>query len=165
MTATRETEVATSDLCDEHGEAVQSCDLQLRQFGGRNTFMGTITTIRCHEDNVLIKDALSEPGEGRVLVVDGGGSLRCALMGDNMARRAVENGWAGVIIHGAVRDAAALRTLDLGVKALGTNPRRSAKAGAGQRDDVVSCGGVAFVPGDTVASDDDGIVVVAHRCS
>jgi regulator of ribonuclease activity A len=104
---------------------------------------------------------LSEPGEGRVLVVDGGGSLHTALMGELIAGLAVENGWSGAIINGAVRDVATLRTLDLGIKALGSNPRKSTKTGAGERDVPVEFGGVTFTPGDEVFSDDDGIVVLA----
>ncbi|MFC4117641.1 ribonuclease E activity regulator RraA [Nonomuraea zeae] len=149
----------TADLYDERGDELDSCDLQLRQYGGRGAFDGTISTVRCHQDNVLLKAALSEPGAGRVLVVDGGGSLHTALMGDLIAGLAVANGWAGVVIHGAVRDVAALRELDLGVKALGSNPRKSAKEGAGERDVPVTFGGVTFVPGAQLFSDDDGILV------
>lgn len=152
--------VGTADLYDEYEERLQSCDLQLRQYGGRRVFAGPIATVRCFEDNALVKAVLGTPGEGRVLVVDGGGSLHTALMGDLIAGSAVANGWAGVVIHGAVRDVAALAELDLGVKALGSNPRKSAKTGAGERDAVVSFGGVSFQPGARLVSDDDGIVVL-----
>jgi regulator of ribonuclease activity A len=151
---------ATADLYDEHGEALQSCDLQFRQFGGRSRFSGRAVTVACHEDNALLKSVLSEPGEGRVLVVDGGGSVHTALMGDLIAGLAVGNGWSGAVINGAVRDVATLRTLDLGIKALGSNPRKSGKTGAGERDVPVEFGGVTFTPGDEVWSDDDGIVVL-----
>ena len=151
--------VSTADLYDEHGEALQSCDLQFRQFGGRSAVTGTAVTVRCFQDNALLKSVLSEPGEGRVLVVDGGGSLHIALMGDLIAGLGVANGWAGVIINGAVRDVAVLRTLDLGIKALGSNPRKSGKTGAGERDVPVSFGGITVRSGDQVTSDDDGIVV------
>jgi regulator of ribonuclease activity A len=153
--------ISTADLYDEHGEALQSCDLQFRQFGGRATFSGAAVTVRCFQDNALLKSVLSEPGSGRVLVVDGGGSLHTALIGDLIAGLGVTNGWAGVIINGAVRDVAALRTLDIGVKALGSNPRKSGKTGSGERDMPVSFGGVTIRPGDLVTSDDDGIVVRA----
>jgi regulator of ribonuclease activity A len=149
----------TADLYDERGDELDSCDLQLRQYGGRRAFDGTISTVRCHQDNLLLKAALSEPGTGRVLVVDGAGSLHSALMGDMIAGLAVANGWAGVVIHGAVRDVAALRELDLGVKALGSNPRKSAKDGTGERDVPVTFGGVTFIPGAQLFSDDDGILV------
>jgi regulator of ribonuclease activity A len=151
----------TADLVDDIGPDVQSCDVQFRQFGGRTQFAGPISTVRCLQDNALLKSVLSRPGEGGVLVIDGEGSLHTALVGDVIAELARSNGWAGLVVHGAVRDAAALRELDLGIKALGTNPRKSNKTGAGERDVAVSFGGVTFVPGDIAYSDDDGIVVVA----
>ncbi|GLY75526.1 ribonuclease E activity regulator RraA [Actinoallomurus iriomotensis] len=151
--------IITADLYDEHGDDLQSCELQLRQFGRRTAFHGDVTTVRCHEDNVLLKSVLTEPGEGRVLVVDGGGSLRAALMGDLIATLAADNRWAGVVINGAVRDTVALRTIDLGIKALGSNPRKSRKEGLGDRDVPVSFGGVTFHPGTRLFSDDDGILV------
>ncbi|MEV5552168.1 ribonuclease E activity regulator RraA [Nonomuraea wenchangensis] len=151
--------ISTADLYDEHGDQLDSCHLQLRQYGGRRAFSGRIATVRCHEDNALLKSVLSEPGEGRVLVVDGGGSLRAALMGDVIAGIAVASGWAGVVIHGVVRDVAALRDLDLGIKALGSNPRKSAKTGAGERDVPVTFGDAVFHPGAELFSDEDGILV------
>ena len=150
----------TSDLVDDIGPDVRSCDVQFRQYGGRTEFAGPITTVRCHQDNSLLKSVLSEPGDGGVLVIDGAGSLHTALVGDVIAELGRSNGWAGLIVNGAVRDAATLRTLDIGIKALGTNPRKSTKSGAGDRDVVVSLGGVEFRPGDVAFSDDDGIVVV-----
>ena len=121
--------------------------------------------MRCLEDNALLKSVLSTPGEAGVLVIDGAGSLHTALVGDVIAELARSNGWAGLVIHGAVRDAAALRGIDLGIKALGTNPRKSGKTGAGERDVTVNFGGVTFEPGDIAYSDDDGIVVVAAAAS
>ncbi len=118
-------------------------------------------TVRCREDNTLLKSVLSEPGRGRVLVVDGGASLHRALMGDVIAGIAVDTGWAGVVINGAVRDVAALASMDIGIKALGSNPRKSAKTGAGARDIPVSFGGATFTPGTEVYSDEDGIVTLA----
>ena len=150
----------TADLVDDIGPDVRSCDLQLRQFGGRSQFAGPITTVKCFGDNALLKSVLSEPGNGGVLVIDGDGSLHSALVGDVIAGLGVDNDWAGPIINGAVRDAAALRSLDIGIKALGTNPRKSTKTGDGQRDVAVEFGGVVFVPGEVAHSDDDGIVVV-----
>jgi regulator of ribonuclease activity A len=151
----------TADLVDEIGPDVRSCDLQLRQFGARSQFAGPITTVRCFEDNALLKSVLSEPGNGGVLVIDGDGSLHSALVGDLIAGLGRDNGWSGLIIAGAVRDAATLRTLDIGIKALGTNPRKSTKTGEGVRDVAVEFGGVMFVPGHIAYCDDDGIVVVA----
>ena len=152
-------EAATADLIDQHGDALQSCDLQFRQFGGRPRFSGPIRTVRCHQDNVLIRQVLSEPGNGQVLVVDGGGSLHTSMVGDVVAGLAQGNGWAGLVINGAVRDVVALAGLDIGVKALGSNPRKSAKEGAGEIDVLVSFGGVRFEPGAQLYSDEDGIVV------
>ena len=151
----------TADLVDEIGPDVRSCDLQFGQYGGRSQFAGPIATVRCFQDNALLKSVLSEPGDGGVLVIDGDGSLHSALVGDLIAGLGVENGWAGLIINGAVRDVATLRKLELGIKALGTNPRKSTKTGDGQRDVAVEFGGVVFVPGEIAYSDDDGIVVVA----
>ena len=152
---------ATADLVDEIGPDVRSCDLQFGQYGGRTQFAGPISTVRCFQDNALLKSVLSEPGAGGVLVIDGNGSLHSALVGDVIAELARTNGWTGLIINGAVRDAATLRTLDVGIKALGTNPRKSTKTGVGERDVTVTFGGVTFAPGEIAYSDDDGIVIVA----
>ncbi|AYE98362.1 ribonuclease E inhibitor RraA [Mycobacterium paragordonae] len=151
----------TADLVDDIGPEVRSCDLQFRQFGARTQFAGPISTVRCFQDNALLKSILSEPGGGGVLVIDGGGSLHTALVGDLIAELARSNGWAGLIVNGAVRDAAALRGIDIGIKALGTNPRKSTKTGAGDRGVEIALGGVTFVPGEVAYSDDDGVVVVA----
>ena len=150
----------TADLVDEIGPDVRSCDLQFTQYGGRAEFAGPIATVRCFQDNALLKSVLSEPGNGGVLVIDGDGSVHSALVGDVIAGLGVENGWSGIIVNGAVRDAATLRTLDIGIKALGTNPRKSTKTGNGQRDVAVEFGGVVFSPGEIAYSDDDGIVVL-----
>jgi len=150
----------TADLVDEIGPDVRSCDLQLRQFGGRRIFAGPISTVRCFQDNALLKSVLSEPGDGGVLVIDGAASVHCALVGDLIAELGRSSGWAGLIINGAVRDASTLRTLDIGIKALGTNPRKSTKTGAGERDVAVAFGGVTFSPGEIAYSDDDGVVVI-----
>ena len=151
----------TADLVDEIGPDVRSCDLQFGQYGGRSQFAGPIATVRCFQDNALLKSVLSEPGDGGVLVIDGDGSLHSALVGDLIAGLGVDNGWTGIVINGAVRDAATLRTLDIGIKALGTNPRKSTKTGDGQRDVTVEFGGAEFSPGEIAYSDEDGIVVVA----
>jgi regulator of ribonuclease activity A len=154
---------ATADLIDAHGDVLASCETQFRSFGGRAACRGPIATVTCHEDNALVKERVNQPGEGRVLVIDGGGSLRTALMGDLIAKAALDHGWAGVVIHGAVRDVATLATLDLSVKALGSNPRKSAKHGAGAVDVPVAFGNVTFTPGAWLYSDADGIVVSEHR--
>jgi len=154
---------ATADLVDAHSD-VQSCDLQFKNFGKPLRFHGAIRTVRCRHDNALIRGLLSQPGLSRpgaysVLVIDGDASLHCALIGDVLAKMAATNQWAGIIVNGAVRDAAALATIDLGVKALGTNPRKSAKEATGQVDVNVEFGGVVFVPGYFLYGDEDGIVV------
>jgi regulator of ribonuclease activity A len=151
---------STSDLWDAHADRAIVCELQLRQFGGVTAFSGEIATVRCLEDNVLVKQRVAEPGNGRVLVVDGGGSLRCALVGDNVAGLALENGWAGLVMNGCVRDVEALGRLAIGVKALGSNPRPSGKVGTGELDVPVSFGGATFTPGATLHSDADGILVL-----
>jgi regulator of ribonuclease activity A len=150
----------TADLVDDIYPDVRSCDLQLNDYGGKTMFAGPITTVRCFEDNALLKSVLSEAGSGGVLVVDGSGSLHTALVGDVIAGLAAENGWAGVIVNGAVRDASTLRTIDVGIKALGTNPRKGTKTGEGDRDVAVTFGGVTFNPGEIAYCDEDGIVVV-----
>lgn len=155
---------STADLSDELGESLGYCDRPFRQYGRPHRFSGTITTVRCLEDNALLKSVLGTPGRGGVVVVDGGGSVRVALLGDVLARSAIDHGWAGVIINGAVRDTEQLAGMNLGVKALGTSPRRGTRIGSGEENVPVAFGGTAFRPGDQVFSDDDG-VVVQFSCS
>jgi len=150
----------TTVLCDEYPDA-RACELQFRIFGPR-AFQGTIRTVRCLEDNALLRRVLSQPGQGNVMVVDGGGSLRTALMGDLMARLAMQNGWAGAVIYGAVRDVGALDNLDFAVKALGSIPKRSGKTGTGEVDVPVTFGGITFSPGHWLCSDENGVVVLAQ---
>lgn len=149
----------TADLMDAHPSA-QACSLQFRSYGGRPAFHGPIRTVRCHEDNALARRTLEQPGAGAVLVIDGGGSLRRALVGDNLAEIAVRNGWTGIVVYGAVRDTAELATIPLGVLALGTHPQRGERTGAGGVDVSVSFGGVEFRPGAWLCADHDGIVVL-----
>jgi regulator of ribonuclease activity A len=151
--------INTADLYDERGEDLASLSLQFQSLGGRSRFSGPARTIRCFQDNALVKSTLATPGNGAVLVVDGGGSLATALMGDMIAESAVANGWAGVVINGAIRDREAIAGLDLGVKALGSNPRKSAKAGAGEVDVDVVIDGVTIRTGATIWCDPDGILV------
>jgi regulator of ribonuclease activity A len=152
----------TADLFDQFEAQVSSCETQFRQFGGELTFCGPLATVRCFQDNALVKQVLGTPGAGRVLVVDGGGSLGTALMGDLIAGLAVSNGWLGVVLHGAIRDTQAVGQLKLGVKALGSNPRKSAKKDEGEVDVAVTFGGVTFTPGHWLYSDADGILVSAR---
>jgi regulator of ribonuclease activity A len=155
MTASK----GTADLCDEHGERLHVCEPIFHAYGGRRAFHGPVRTVRCFEDNSRVKEAVESPGHGCVLVVDGGGSRRRALLGDKLGEAAVRNGWAGVIIHGCIRDSAELGRMDLGIRALGTMPLRSDKRGEGELDVPVRFAGVTFRPGEHVYVDEDGIVV------
>jgi regulator of ribonuclease activity A len=150
---------ATADLYDERGDELDSLALQFHDLGGRIAFDGPVRTVRCHRDNALVKATLATPGDGAVLVIDGGGSLESALVGDLIAASAVDNGWAGIIVHGAIRDREAIRMLPLGVKALGSNPRKSAKDGIGEVDVPLTIAGVAFRVGAHVWADADGVLV------
>jgi regulator of ribonuclease activity A len=152
--------LSTSDLYDEHGEQLQSCDLPLLNYGGVREFSGEIVTFRSREDNLILKDIIAETGEGRVIVVDTEGVTRCAMLGDNMALKAHHNGWAGLVVNGAIRDVEALSRIPIGIKALGSNPRRSYKNGTGERNTTITFGGAMFTPGALLVSDADGIVVV-----
>ena len=154
---------ATADLCDEFGDEVHVAHPIFRDWGGVERFAGPISTLRVHEDNALVRQALETDGRGRVLVVDGGGSLRTALVGGNLAALAQKNGWAGMVVHGCVRDAVELAASQVGIKALAAVPRRSAKDGAGARDVEVTFAGVTFVPGHWLYADRDGVVVAQRR--
>jgi regulator of ribonuclease activity A len=131
----------------------------LQSFGGVERFAGTIATVRVHEDNVLVAQAIDEPGEGRILVVDGRGSTRCALLGDRLAGLARDHGWSGIVVNGCVRDVAVLRTVELGVLALAACPRKSGKRGEGERGIPVSFAGLTFEPGHHLVADADGLIV------
>jgi regulator of ribonuclease activity A len=149
----------TADLCDRYGEALGVCEPVFRSYGGLARFAGPVATVKCFEDNTQVKAALAEPGERRVLVVDAGGSRRCAMLGDLLAAGALRNGWAGVLIHGCIRDSGEIGGMALGVKALGTIPRKSERRGEGQRDIPVTVAGATFRPGDWVYCDEDGVIV------
>ena len=155
-------DISTADLCDAHADELQIAEPGLVIMGGTPAFGGPIATVQVLEDNVLVRRALEEPGQGRVLVIDGGGSLRCALLGDMLATLARDNGWAGVIVNGCVRDSRAIGALEVGVMALATHPRKSGKLGQGSRDVPVTFAGVTFRPGQVVYADRDGIVVAAR---
>ncbi|MBP2291582.1 ribonuclease E activity regulator RraA [Azospirillum rugosum] len=151
---------STCDLYDRFEKTARVADPVFRDFGARRKFAGEAVTIKCFEDNSRVKETLGTPGRGKVLVVDGGGSLRAALMGDLIAKDAVKNGWEGVVIHGCVRDAAVLATLDLGIKALAAIPRKTVRNGEGQRDLPVTIAGIRVSPGDLVFADEDGVLVL-----
>jgi regulator of ribonuclease activity A len=152
-------EFRTADLCDAHAGNLKVAAPRFQDYGGRTKFCGPVSTIRCFEDNSRVREAVAEPGLGRVLVVDGGGSLAAALVGDLLGAKAAQNGWSGIIVNGCVRDTAALRGLDLGVRALAANPMRTDKRGEGERDVAVGFAGVTFRPGNWVYADEDGIIV------
>ena len=147
------------DLCDQYGDSLRVLSPMLKNFGGNNCFHGKISTIKCHEDNSFVADAVREEGDGSVLVVDGGGSLRCALLGDNLAAIAASNSWAGIIVFGCVRDVAVLKDISLGIQAIAPHPMKSVKRQVGLRDVEVSFGGVSFIPGQYVYADDNGVIV------
>jgi regulator of ribonuclease activity A len=150
---------STCDLCDEYEALVQVAEPIFESFGGRQAFSGQITTLRCPEDNSLVRELLAVDGRGKVLVVDGFGSRRRSLLGDQLAAKAVANGWQGIVIHGAVRDVEALEKLDLGVLALGAIPLKTDKKGLGHRDLILKFAGVTFTPGDFLYADRNGVIV------
>jgi regulator of ribonuclease activity A len=154
---------STADLCDAHASDLQIAEPILRDFGGLRGFSGAIVTVHVHDDNVLVRHALNHPGEGRVLVVDGEGSLRCALVGDQLAQTAADHGWSGLVIHGCVRDVARLARVPVGVKALGACPRRSGKEGKGKHNITLHFAGVSFEPGAWLCADEDGLVIAPRR--
>ncbi|MEE3214986.1 MAG: ribonuclease E activity regulator RraA [Pseudomonadota bacterium] len=155
-------QIVTPDICDAFPE-VTVCDPIFVNYGGQEAFAGPVRTVKCFEDNSLVKQAIAEPGDGAVLVVDAGGSTRCAMLGDMLAEQAAGNGWAGVIMYGCVRDVDILAETDLGIQALGAHPRKSEKRGEGQRDVPVTFAGVSFTPGQWVYADNNGILVAEER--
>jgi regulator of ribonuclease activity A len=155
-------EISTPDLTDDHPAAL-AVELQFTNFGALSRFGGPAVTIKCHEDNSLVKQCVGEAGEGRVVVVDGGGSLRRALLGDMLAEQAASNGWAGLVINGAIRDVDEIGATRIGVQALGKCPHKTEKLGVGQRDVPVSFGGVCIEPGDWVYADNNGVIVSKKR--
>ena len=156
--------IATADLCDAHEESIAAGTLRvlapgLRAYGGVTAFAGAAETLRLCEDNTLVRPALEEPGAGRVLVIDGAGSLRCALVGGNLAQLAARNGWAGILVNGAVRDVLELDACAIGIRALGTHPMRSRKRNSGERGCPVMFPGAVIRPGNWIYADADGVLV------
>ena len=152
----------TPDLCDDNPELVRVLEPMLSNFGGREAFSGEIVTVKCFEDNSLVKEHLGTPGHGRVLVVDGGGSLRRALLGDMIAENAQKNGWEGVIVYGCIRDVSTISELDLGVQALSAIPLKTEKRGIGDFNIPVTFGGLTFNPGEHLYADSNGVVISAE---
>jgi regulator of ribonuclease activity A len=166
-TVAQDPSLVTGDLCDAHKAdsdgAFRVLAPAYRDYGGRVRFAGTVSTVKCFEDNSFVKDALEEPGEGRVLVVDGDGSLRRALVGGNIAAGAAKNGWAGIVVEGCVRDSAELKACDIGIRALALVPMPTDRRQQGQRDVIVTIRGVTVRPGEWLVADEDGIVVMPQR--
>ena len=153
------TSPATTDLSDAHAETLQHCAPIFRDYGGVTAFSGPVTTLKLFEDNVMVRAAVETKGEARVLVVDGGGSMNCALFGGNLAKLAADNGWAGVVVYGCIRDTSELAAEKVGVKALAAHPKRSARTGGGEKDIPVRFAGVTISPGDWLYADADGIII------
>ncbi|MBT0961203.1 ribonuclease E activity regulator RraA [Denitromonas iodatirespirans] len=154
-----------ADLCDQFDADVRVVSPMFRSFGGKSAFHGPIATLKVFEDNSLVRTALEGAGNGRVLVIDGGGSMRCAMVGDQLAVLAVNNGWAGIVVYGCIRDAKAIGHMPVGVFALDTHPRKSVKKGAGDADIPVTFGGVTFTPGEHLYADEDGVIVASRALS
>ena len=154
---------STPELCDAHPGQVRVLVPLLRNFGGRSRFCGSVVTVKCFEDNSLVKAQAALPGEGRVLVVDGGGSLRKALLGDQIAAAAASNRWAGFIIHGAIRDVDVIAATPLGVQALGVIPLKTEKRGLGDLNVPVEFAGTTIRPGDYVYADNNGVIVAERE--
>lgn len=152
-------QISTPDLCDKYADRLQIAEPVFLRYGERAAFGGTIVTIKCFEDNSLVRDAVAETGSGKVLVVDGGGSMRRALLGDQLAAKAVSNDWQGIIINGCLRDVDDIDTMEIGVRTLGCHPLKTDKRGEGQRDIAVQFAGIDWRPGDYVYADNNGIVV------
>lgn len=156
-------DITTADLYDQYGDKVRVAMPLFRDYGGGKRFHGPVMTLKVFEDNSLVREALEQDGKGRVLVIDGGGSLRCALVGDNLARLAADHHWQGIIVFGCIRDSAQIATIDIGVKALGTNPRKSLKKGAGEQNVPVEFAGIIIRPDDFIYADEDGVLVSTEK--
>jgi len=153
----------TADLYDAHGDEVHVLAPMLRHFGGTQRFCGKIATLAVYEDNLLVHEQLKEPGKGRVIVIDGAGSLRTAIVGDILAQRAKDMGYGGYVINGCVRDVADCARIEIGLMAIAANPTRPKKKGFGERALPLAFGGVKFVPGDWLYADEDGVLVCSRK--
>lgn len=158
-------EFLTTDLCDAHEDKVRVVEPMFSSFGGKPSFHGSIATLKLFEDNSLVRKAVESPGEGRVLVIDGGGSVRRALVGDQLAALALKNGWAGIVVYGCIRDSRAIGEMDIGVFAIDTHPMKTIKKNVGEADVTVNFGGVSFTPGEWLYADEDGVIVSSEPLS
>jgi len=157
------TKIVTPDLCDQYPDLVRVVEPMFNNYGGVAAFGGEIVTVKCFEDNSVVKEQVAQPGAGKVMVVDGGGSMRNALLGDMLAEKAASNGWEGLIIYGCIRDVDVIRQTRLGVQALNTNPRKTEKRGIGDLNVPVTFGGVTFLPGQFVYADNNGVIVSSEK--
>ncbi|MDX2425464.1 MAG: ribonuclease E activity regulator RraA [Cycloclasticus sp.] len=155
----------TADLCDKFSDTLQIVTPMFQSFGGNKRFSGKIQTVKIFEDNVLVREMLSEKANDAVLVIDGGGSLRCALLGDMLAEMGYKNGWQGVVVYGCIRDSADINDMPIGVRALQTNPLKSIKKGCGDKNIPVTFAGATFIPGDYLYADEDGIIISKQTIS
>lgn len=153
------TPFATADLCDDHIDQLECLDPIFQPYGKKTAFAGEIITLKLHEDNTLVRETLGTNGKGKVLVVDGGGSLRCALVGDRLAQLAIDNEWSGIIVYGCIRDSAVINQMEVGIKALNTCPVKSIKRGVGLKNEIIKFAGVTMKAGDYLYADADGILV------
>lgn len=155
--------LSTPDLCDKFEGEVATAQAQFNQYGKIAAFGGLAETVKCFEDNSKVKQAVGEDGRGKVLVVDGGGSHRRALLGDMLAEKAISNGWAGIIIYGCIRDVDEINNMEIGVRALGSNPMKTDKLGEGQRNINIEFAGISVAPGSYIYADNNGIVVAGKK--
>ncbi|MEO0585434.1 MAG: ribonuclease E activity regulator RraA [Bacteroidota bacterium] len=156
-------EIVTADLWDEHAPALRLLNLELKSYGRQTSFFGEIVTLKVFEDNSWVRKILAEKGDGKVLIVDGGGSKRCALVGDNIAQLAIENGWEGIIVYGCIRDSKVINEMDIGIKAVGTCPAKSIKRNVGVEGESLCIEGTDIVPGTYVYADEDGVLLSAEN--
>ena len=153
----------TADLCDDHSDSLSIAQPLFNDYGKNISFCGEISTVKCFEDNSLVRKQLEQPGKSRVLVIDGGGSNRCAMVGDILAQMGADNGWSGIIVYGCIRDSGVIATINIGVKAMGTMPLKSVKKGEGDIDIPVHFADVDFIPGHFAYADEDGVILSANK--
>lgn len=157
------TQIITADLWDEHAEDLQFLNLELKSFGQKSSFYGEVVTLKLHEDNTYVRKVLEQPGQGKVLVIDGGGSRRCALIGDNIAKLIIDNGWAGAIVYGCIRDSQVINQMDVSIKAIGTCPVKSIKRNVGLVGETLLIEGIRIATGDFAYADEDGVLFSSKK--
>jgi len=155
----------TSDVSDKLHPDVQYLDPVYKNYGAKTSFSGHIVTVKCYEDNSLVEEALNTHGKGSVLVIDAGGSMNCAMLGDKRAADAIKNEWEGILVHGLIRDSATINGMEIGVRALGACPLKSIKKGIGDSNLIVNFSGVTFTPGEYLYADEDGVIVIKEKLS